>query len=333
MEYRASADSAKTTYVNRYGYQASTVVYIEDLEPLVAGLDLNWLRKTEMDGNRIYLSSGQPFRLQTSAQVLSTLYKGVRLASEYGLRPAGFVYLGNYDGPLSVEPNVTIRELVAKAYARGVGVGSFRSAVELYRFDDPLYNVSSLATGRTLLTGADKRAINVNLTPLSAADINTLYSEIKPSGNFYTTSLDWQNADNIKSGTLAGFRLPMIPASKLPMIPANLLPPIPAANLPNPLPIANFPLIPITKGGTNATTAALARANLGISDSSFDLGGYVTGHPTVRAQANTGNVHMGLYGPSYAERTLLYTASTPAGDTVLRAAGTHISISKPPGTL
>jgi hypothetical protein len=46
--------------------------------------------------------------------------------------------------------------------------------------------------------------------------------------------------------------------------------------------------------------------------------GAIYGATTVAARADTGNVHLGLYGPADAERGLLFTAATPAGHVNLR---------------
>ena len=109
-----------------------------------------------------------------------TLLKGVRLLSGIDIRQAGFVYPNGYNGPLDLDPNTSVRDLVLAAYPRGVGVGAFRSAVELYRFDDPLFTATNLANAQALLTGTDDRAINVDLSALSVADLHTLFTGSRP---------------------------------------------------------------------------------------------------------------------------------------------------------
>jgi hypothetical protein len=47
----------------------------------------------------------------------------------------------------------------------------------------------------------------------------------------------------------------------------------------------------------------------------------IYGTTNVAARADTGNVHLGLYGPADVERGLLYTAATPAGHVNLRVNG------------
>ena len=223
------ADFNKVWQIERFGFQVSIVVEIEDLQ---GGLvDLPTLRKAESDGNRIYLTSNQSFLGMTKDQIMVKLFTGVRLAAEADLRPAGFVYPQAYNGPPSDGDNFTIRECVQQAYPRGVGTRSFRSAVDVYRFDDPLVVVADLAGAQAQLTGSDMRSINIDVSALTQGEIYTLYQEVFTSKNFYQTNVAWQNADNIKSGTLGTDRLP---------------------------------IVPVVKGGTGATTVVAARNNLGV---------------------------------------------------------------------
>lgn len=275
IRVQVNADIDKVLAIETHGFRVSVVVEVEDLE--AATLDVLRLWELQNDGNRIYLTSTANFKAQTEAQVRVTLLKGVRLLSDINIRPAGFVYPNAYNGPLDLDPNVTVREMVLSAYPRGVGVGAFRSAVELYQFDDPLHTASNLANAQALLTGSDDRAINIDLSALSVADLHTLFTGIETSGNFYTTTLDWQNADNLKSGTVAAARLP---------------------------------IIPVNKGGTGSVTAADARVALGITDASgnLNLGGYIVGTPSVYARAAAGNAHFWFQNDAGADRGVIYTA-------------------------
>ena len=142
------------------------------------------------------------------------LYEGVREFFNIGIEPDGWVYKDGFDGPLNLDQNVTIRALVMTVYPRGVGVNVFRSAIEVYRFDDPLYATTNLADAQAKLTGADRRAINIDLSVLTAAELETLFTAIVTTANYYTTTLDYQNADNLKAGTVAAARLPVVPVSK-----------------------------------------------------------------------------------------------------------------------
>lgn len=229
INVKTEADWAKVWAVQKYGYQVSVVVNVQDLRNgVVLGSSINLVEK---DGNRIYLSSVANFKAQTPDQITVLLYEGVRLGSEIGIKPAGFVYPGHYNGPLDLDAHTSVRELVLKAYPRGVGPGSFRSGIEVYRFDDPLYTVVTIAEARSVLTGTDNRSINIDVGTLSAADIDTLYSEVAAKGFWYPTRSPWENADNLKSGTV---------------------------------PIARLPIVPITKGGTGGDDVVEARNNLGV---------------------------------------------------------------------
>lgn len=272
---RANADFDKVTAIETHGFRVSVVAYVEDLEANV--LDTIKLWRLQNDGNRIYLTSTANFKAQTAEQIRVTLLKGINLLSAIDIRPAGFVYPGGYNGPIDLDPPVSVRSLVLSAYPRGVGVGAYRSAVELYRFDDPMHTASNLANAQALLTGSDDRAINIDLSALSVADLHTLFGGIETSGNFYTTTLEWQNADNLKSGTVAAARLP---------------------------------IVPINKGGTNADTAAQARINLGVNDAAGNInpGGWLIGTPTVYARAASGNAHFWFQNSAGASRGVIFTA-------------------------
>jgi microcystin-dependent protein len=226
---RSEADWNKVWAIQKYGYQVSVVILIEDIESgAVLGPSINLAEK---DGNRIYLSSTANFKAQTQEQILVKLFTGTRLAAEIGIRAAGFVYPGHYNGPLDLDPTVSIRELVLQAYPRGVGPLTSRGNAELYRFDDPLISVANLAAAQALLTDGDNRSINIDISLLSAADLSTLYAQVADEGYWYITQFPYQNADNIKSGTVHPDRLPVVP---------------------------------IAKGGTGGITPAEARENLGI---------------------------------------------------------------------
>lgn len=229
IRIQSLADFNKVWAIEKFGFQVSLVIEIEDL---VAGtVDIPTLRKAELDGNRVYLTSNQVLSGMTKDQLMVLLFTGVRVSAEADLRPAGFVYPAFYNGPLTLDPTTTIRECVQQAYPRGVGVRSHRSAVELHRYDDPLLTVATLADAEGYLLGSDKRSINIDVSALTNSEIHTLYQQVLTSGNFYISRFGFQNADNIKSGTLNAARLPVVP---------------------------------VNKGGTAGTTAAQARTNLGL---------------------------------------------------------------------
>lgn len=205
-----NSDFDKVNTIAKYGFQVSMIINVEDL----GTLDQLRLTRADLDGHRFFLTSPTIFKTQTADQVMVKLYSGQREAFNRGLVVNGWVYQGGYNGPLDLDPNTTIRRLVSLAYRRGVGIGNFRSAIEVYMFDDPLKVETTLANAQADLTGANKTAINVDLTALTVANLDTLYAGIITSKNFYTTTLDYQNADNLKSGEVDEARLPIIPYNK-----------------------------------------------------------------------------------------------------------------------
>lgn len=208
----SDADFDKVNTIAKYGFQVSAVITVE---ALVAGtLNVGKISDARLDGHRFYLTSPANFKAQSANQVTVKLFQGVRESFNKGFEPYGWVYNNAYNGPLDLDANTTVRELVSLAYPSAVGVGKFRSAIEVYRFTDPLYVAANLADAQAVLTGADKRAINIDLSALTVANLDTLYAAIVTSKNFYVTTLDYQNADNLKSGTVDPARLPIVPVSK-----------------------------------------------------------------------------------------------------------------------
>jgi microcystin-dependent protein len=205
-----NSDFDKVNTIAKYGFQVSMILNIEDL----AALDQVRLTRADLDGHRFFLTSTANFKAQDANQVMVKLYTGQREMFNRGLVPHGWVYQGGYNGPLDLDLNTSIRRLVSLVYPRAVGVGTFRSAIEVYWFDDPLKVEANLTAAQGDLTGSDKRAINVDLSALTVANLDTLYAGIISTKNFYTTTLDYQNADNLKSGTVDVARLPTIPYSK-----------------------------------------------------------------------------------------------------------------------
>lgn len=299
----SDTDFDKVWAIEKFGYQVSLVVRIEDLE--AETIDTVLLRKAEIDGNRIYLTSASDLKVQTVSQINAILFKGVRLCAAANLRPAGFVYPGLYNGPLTLDANTTIRNLVIQAYPRGVGVGSFRSAVDVYTFDAPLITAANLASAQSYLLTGDIRSINMDVSALTPAQLTDLYEDVFLTGSYYQARFPWQNAENITSGTLSASRLP---------------------------------IVPISKGGTGGGTLVQARSNLGISDpagnvtvsGNMDIAGLlravgsIQGGNTVIAKAASAgvNAHFWLYGPAGQDLMVLY-ASGAGGHAILRVAGTQ----------
>src|SRR5215471_8634416 len=296
IQVATPADWPKVDSMATYGFRVSIIIK----DTVISTLDPLKIRGYQFDGHRIYTTSNSNFKAQTSAQVRVVLYTALRSFFSIGVIPDGWVYLNRWAGPLDLEPNVTVRQLVSLAYKVGVGVGTFRSAIEVYHFDDPLVVATDLANARTYLTGADRTAINIDLSALTAADILTLSGEISGTGNFYTTTLDYQNADNLKSGTVAPARLP---------------------------------IVPINKGGTNAVTAVAALQSLGLYDASQNIiapaqinaAGQVNATTMVTVKAASGNIHLWFYGPAgpTQDRAVLYTDSATMGNFFLRVNGTR----------
>jgi microcystin-dependent protein len=203
-------DFNKVNTIAKYGFQVSLIIPIESL----ASLTQTRLAQAQLDGHRFYMTSTANFKAQTTEQIMVKLYTGQREAFNRGIPANGWVYQGNYNGPLDGDPNTTIRRLVSLVYPAAVLGRVYRSIIGVYIYDDPYYGVADLAAAQAHLTGADKRAANVDLSALSVSDLDNLYTGIVNSKNFYTTTLDYQNADNLKSGTVAVDRLPVVPPSK-----------------------------------------------------------------------------------------------------------------------
>lgn len=304
-----AASFDKVQAIEQFGFRVSMIVDDEDIP---ADVDEQALWLYEKDGNFVYLTSSHNFKAQTVDQVRVLLQNGVRKANDADVTLQGYIYPGGYNGPLDLEPSITVRDLVLEKFKSGVGVlGSRSAAVRTYNFDGPLLVAANAAEATSYLSS--NRSINIDLTALSVAELQTLFGSIILSGTFYQTTLEWQNADNLKAGTVSPARLPMIPASKLPTpIPGTNLPtPIPNANLPNPYPLAQLPVISVAKGGTQATTAAQARINLGVNDINGNInvnggtfGSGISVKRTAVIQDTAGNLTLELNGVAQRLRIL-----------------------------
>jgi microcystin-dependent protein len=210
LHVKVPTDWNKVDTIAKFGFRVSCVINPTDI-PTIGAVEI---REAMLDGHRIYATSTANFKAQTKAQILTTLFNGLRTFFNESVDPDGWFYNNGWNGPLDLEPATSVRELVAAAYKEGVGVGDFRSAVEVYRFDDPIHEFVDLAEAQTALAGSNKLAINGELSALSVADLNTLFAAIVTSRNFYSTVLDYQNADNLKSGTVDPARLPVVPVNK-----------------------------------------------------------------------------------------------------------------------
>jgi hypothetical protein len=300
LRVNINSDFLRVNIVAQYGFRVSIVIDNAALPTL----DVATMRRMQADGHRIYLTSTSNFKSQTQEQVLTTLYSALRTAFAAFVKPDGWVYHNGYNGPFDGDATRTVRGAVANVFPRGVGIGSFRSAVEVYRFDDPLIVAANLADATTKLTLADNTAINIDLSALSNSDLNVLMADVVTSRNFYTTTLDYQNADNLTAGTVALERLP---------------------------------LIPVSKGGTGGTNPLTARTNLGLDDGLGNLIGtnaLITGTITSTSyqvavgtqyiRGNAGNVHLWLQGVGGADRAVIYTDAGSAGHTYLRTVGAYV---------